>query len=188
MSTGRICFLFACKDNLTELPKNVKTPFHENVEILDPNNGNGITIRGPGQYPESDFLLKCLGKHTISSAIWYLHLVLPVSLNWRRGAAALRFMRRVALAYPVRIAGPWSLKSFAEKFPVIADKILYQHKFDEAGNDLGKVAGAKLQAPNVMVGDVPEMLLDGDYRPTDTNCINDVEPNPASIYPADETM
>lgn len=157
----RIAFLFATSKvaDLDALP--------EGVQVFRPENGNGLTVRLPGlEYPESDLLLRFLGARVIGGATWRLWLVLPVSLDWRQGARVARFIRRVALARPAAVKGPWSLREFAESFPTVAAEVL----------------GPQLQPPEVLAGDEPEAMPSADYRPTDAEAHDNAEPDPATIF------
>ena len=177
----RIYFLFATNSavDLEDLP--------EGVRVLTPENGNGLTLRLPSlDYPESDLLLRHQGARTLGGQTWHLWLVMPLSLNWRQGAKVLRFLRRVSLAHPARVRGPWSLKRFAELFPAVADAVLYPHRHDADGNDLGKVPGAPMQTPCALEAGDTTTAPDADYRPSDDEASNDTEPEPGEVFPVAE--
>lgn len=173
----RLCFLFATKtqSDLDALPEG---------KVLTPDNGNGLTLRLPGaEYPESDLLLRDQGKHTFDGASWCVWLVLPCSIldPLMQGARAQRLIKRASINKPASVSGPWSLKEFEERYPTVADLILYPRTVDKNGKDAGKVPGAQLQPSLAIAGDAPEELSKADYRPTDADAIADKEPAPGTI-------
>lgn len=157
---SRVCFMFATSAtvDLDSLP--------EGVRVLDTGDGNGLTIRLPGEYPDNTLLLRHQGKRTISGTQWQLWLCIPCSLDWRIGAKVARFIRRVALARPAKVRGPWSLRQFRSLYPTVAAELL----------------GAGDEPPLVIAGDEPASYPRADYRPTDSDATNDVEPDPSIIF------
>jgi hypothetical protein len=174
--SGRICFLFAISPlaDLGDLP--------ENSRIFDPGNGNGTVLRLPGiGYPDSDLLLRFQGEWMMGDT-WLLWLALPCGLDWRMGARAMRFVRRLSMARSTDIQGPWSLRQFVELFPTVSDSIFYQHFYNEFGNDLGKMLDAEFRLLPIISGDDPAALLEADYRVSDEDALADTEPDPATIW------
>lgn len=134
------------------------------VYLANPPNGNGPTIRKTTlQYPYSDVLVRWLGTYTIGGSTWWLVLVMPVPLEWDWGCRVYRFFRRAALNFPARLRGPWSFRAFAAAFPAVAAQI--------------PPAGLA-----TLAGEDPAGRVLADYRPTDLQCTNDVEPDPSTVF------
>jgi len=176
----RVYFLFATSStvDLDDLP--------EGVTVGDFEMGNGPCIRLPGlEYPESDLMVRSCGSRQLGGQTWRLWFVMPVSQDWRQGARVARFIRRVALARPAKVRGPWSLKQLAELFPAVADAVLYPHRYDFDGTDLGKVPGAPLQTPDALCSGDTLAAPGVDYRPSDEDATNDTEPDPGDLFPVE---
>jgi len=108
---------------------------------------------------------------------WEAWLLVPEDFDWRLGPAAQRKLRR-AFLLPANqngsgeyyLQGPWSLPHIAELRPVFAEAYLQPE------------GGGALRSPAIFWGDpAPEAIALVDYRPSDADCINDVEPEAASL-------
>jgi len=96
-----------------------------------------------------------------------LYLVTPSSDDWEQGPALYRLLRKVALAEPKAIGGPWSPAEFAKVYPREA----------EAAFGVGK--GWHL--PHVVEGMAPELDVALDYSPTDADVRADAMPDRAKV-------
>jgi hypothetical protein len=94
----------------------------------------------------------------------------------------LRKIRRFA-AGRSDIKGPYTISHGAELYPDFFNQHFRAGDYDANGIWLGPKPGAVLKAWNVWMGDPsPEAVALYDYRPTDYEINNDIEPDIDSIY------